>query len=115
MKVLRLTLYQTFRAILEGKKIYVARRNDEKRTFWAKSIEHAQGKFRTWRVEKMISKQTVKELVCRTFGHIPTNVVVRDRVANCTRCGAKLRVSYDMSYGNTTVEGVLSTNDEQGA
>ena len=46
----------------------------------------------------------LKKLFCKLFGHVPTRVNVRRRVAICDRCGVGLRVTYDMSYGETIVE-----------
>lgn len=50
----------------------------------------------------------MNEFLCKIFGHIPTDDLnVRERTARCRRCKKKLRVSYDMAYGNTVVEGEI--------
>jgi len=45
------------------------------------------------------------KLLCKIFGHIPFRVNIRCMTAYCYRCGVKLDVSYDMTYGDTIVEG----------
>lgn len=40
---------------------------------------------------------------CLFFGHIPTYLDVTKMEATCGRCHAKLKVSYDMSNGETIV------------
>jgi hypothetical protein len=45
-------------------------------------------------------------LLCRIFGHAPTDVNTQEFTARCDRCGRGLWVSYDMLYGETIVTGV---------
>lgn len=49
---------------------------------------------------------------CKIFGHLPVNVDTQKFEADCHRCGVRLKVSYDMSYGGTIVEGVKEAQGE---
>ena len=40
-------------------------------------------------------------LTCKLFGHVITDIDTNSFSATCGRCGAKLKVSYDMSNGQT--------------
>jgi len=54
MKVLRLTLYQIIRAIIDGKRVYTAKKKNVRRFFWSSSLDQAQSKFLKWKVRKVI-------------------------------------------------------------
>lgn len=45
------------------------------------------------------------KLLCRIFGHKPEGLNVKRLYARCSRCWKGLKVSYDMSYGETIVTG----------
>jgi len=45
---------------------------------------------------------------CRLLGHSPTLVNTETSTAICVRCEKWLRVSYDMTYGQTVVVGELA-------
>jgi hypothetical protein len=47
----------------------------------------------------------MKKFICKIFGHQLSIVNVENRTSYCRRCGVKLSVSYDMSYGETIIEG----------
>ena len=44
-----------------------------------------------------------KKITCKLFGHIPYKVIHKKFEATCYRCGTRLRVTYDMCYGETVV------------
>ncbi len=44
-------------------------------------------------------------ILCTIFGHRPAGVNVKRMFAHCSRCDRGLKVSYDMSYGDTIVTG----------
>lgn len=44
-------------------------------------------------------------ILCKIFGHKITDLNVHRRFAHCARCDKSLKVSYDMAYGDTIVEG----------
>ena len=44
-----------------------------------------------------------KKIICYIFGHIPTEVNRNKCTAVCKRCRSKLRIFYDMMYGETVV------------
>lgn len=44
-------------------------------------------------------------IICYLFGHKPIGIDTKRSFARCDRCGLALKVSYDMSYGDTIVEG----------
>ena len=45
----------------------------------------------------------LKKIICKIFGHVPTELNVEFKTATCYRCNAILSVSYDMAYGETIV------------
>lgn len=45
------------------------------------------------------------KILCKLFGHKIGDVNVKRRFAHCYRCWKGLKLSYDMSYGNTIVKG----------
>ncbi len=49
----------------------------------------------------------MKKFLCKIFGHVPIDLDIKIATATCRRCGKKLKVSYDMCYGDTIVEGVI--------
>lgn len=44
-------------------------------------------------------------LICKLFGHKVVGLMTKRYFANCARCHKGLKVSYDMSYGQTLVVG----------
>ena len=44
-------------------------------------------------------------IYCKLFGHRPTGINVKRLFATCNRCHLNLKVSYDMTYGETVVVG----------
>lgn len=55
-----------------------------------------------WYIKDRIKRLWIKGQ-CRVLGHIPTYIEVSKMEATCGRCHAKLKVSYDMSNGETIV------------
>lgn len=49
----------------------------------------------------------LNKIICWLLGHRISNLDVRNRAACCSRCNAKLTVSYDMAYGGTVVESAV--------
>ncbi len=49
----------------------------------------------------------MKRIFCILLGHIPININRKEFTAICYRCGKKLEVSYDMTYGETVVIGEI--------
>lgn len=47
----------------------------------------------------------ITNIFCKLFGHTITGINVKRRFARCNRCYKGLKVSYDMSYGDTVVVG----------
>ena len=47
----------------------------------------------------------MKEIICKIFGHRVTGLNTKRHFAWCKRCDKGLKVSYDMSYGDTLVVG----------
>lgn len=44
-------------------------------------------------------------IICKLFGHKVTGLQTKRLFARCDRCDKGLKVSYDMSYGQTLVTG----------
>lgn len=42
-------------------------------------------------------------LICKLFGHRPYKVNYKKQIAKCKRCSVGIKVSYDMTYGDTIV------------
>lgn len=47
----------------------------------------------------------MEKLICKIFGHKIVGLNTKRFFANCGRCFKGLKVSYDMSYGETVVVG----------
>lgn len=47
----------------------------------------------------------MKNILCKIFGHKITGLHTYRRFAMCERCNKGLKVSYDMTYGETVVDG----------
>jgi len=43
------------------------------------------------------------KIICKILGHMPIKIDKKSFTAICSRCGKHLKVSYDMSYGETVV------------
>ena len=46
-------------------------------------------------------------LICKLTGHVLTDVDTERFTAKCKRCGAGLKVSYDMAKGETIILGEI--------
>ena len=51
----------------------------------------------------------MRQFWCCLIGHIPSKVNTEEQTATCQRCLTKLRVSYDMGYGETVVVGTVES------
>lgn len=51
------------------------------------------------------TKQTMKNLICKLFGHKIVRLNTKRMFAWCDRCDKGLKVSYDMTYSETIVTG----------
>lgn len=55
-----------------------------------------------------------KRYLCALFGHRITRLDVASKTAECYRCKADLKVSYDMAYGGAIVESASSYRKNRG-
>ena len=64
-----------------------------------------------WLYGYMVNLLLVK-FICWLIGHRLVNIDIATHIAECVRCERKMRVSYDMSNGETYVVAIIGDKDD---